>query len=63
MEIKFGKLNIPGFIDETVDVSFEICNGEEEEAEASLEVKVMGYPDTQGKYVHDVVVWKYLLTF
>lgn len=49
MEVKFGNLNIPAFIDETIDVRFEICNDEEEEAEASLDVKISGYPENQSE--------------
>jgi len=48
MEVKFDNLNTPAFIDETIDVRFEICNDEEEEAEASLDVKISGYPENQG---------------
>ena len=49
MEVIFGNLNIPAFIDETIDVKFEICNDEEEDAEASLDVKISGYPENQGE--------------
>ena len=48
MEVRFDNLNTPAFIDETIDVRFEICNDEEEEAEASLNVKISGYSENQG---------------
>ncbi|RPB25744.1 hypothetical protein L211DRAFT_821552 [Terfezia boudieri ATCC MYA-4762] len=53
MEVKFDNLNTPAFIDETIDVRFEICNDEEEEAEASLDVKISGYPENQ----EPVITW------
>lgn len=56
MEVKFDGLHIPAFIDETIDVKFEICNEEEEAAEASLEVKIMGYPDAEGNLCYCVDV-------
>ena len=48
IEVKFSNINIPAFIDETVDVKFEICNDEEDEAEAALDVQIIGFPEDQG---------------
>jgi len=49
MEVKFDNLDIPAFIGETIDVRLEISNDEEEEAEASLDVRIIGYPESQGE--------------
>ncbi|KAF8473879.1 Gryzun, putative trafficking through golgi-domain-containing protein [Kalaharituber pfeilii] len=48
IDLVFAGLHIPAFLDETIEVKFEICNYEDEEAEASLQVTLIGYPEGQG---------------
>lgn len=48
MEVKFNNIRTPAFINEIIDISLEICNDEEEDAQASLGVQIMGYPEGEG---------------